>query len=192
MLLQRRSLRSRLDLLRANRVVENKVYAAQDRQVENAGGMYRHLEPGEPVWAKGFSSQDKWIKGKVNEREGSNRYVLEGDNGQLFKRHIDQIRRRSHMSDVICPDNSCYEKNNENGGEDGIIEAREEVDVSNSSKKHGLTPVKELKSKSKELSAVELNSDMNISINHPPQEIPEPRYPQRVRKPVVRFGFEFD
>ncbi|CAH0730420.1 unnamed protein product, partial [Brenthis ino] len=65
------------------------------------------------------------------------------------------------MSDVICPDNSCYEKNNKNGGEDGIIEAREEVDVSNGSKEHDLTPVKELKSK--ELFAVELNSDMDIS-----------------------------
>ncbi|KAL4706051.1 hypothetical protein ACJJTC_013518 [Scirpophaga incertulas] len=74
MLLQRRSLRSRLDLLRSVSARELCVSRAQHSQQQHAGGVLRDLAPGEPV----------------------------GD-GRLIPRHIDQIRRRSRMSNVPCP-----------------------------------------------------------------------------------------
>ncbi|KAL4708624.1 hypothetical protein ACJJTC_001063 [Scirpophaga incertulas] len=65
MLLQRRSLRSRLDLLRSVSARELCVSRAQHSQQQHAGGVLRDLAPGEPVWARSFRQPDKWLKGTV-------------------------------------------------------------------------------------------------------------------------------
>ncbi|CAK1586854.1 unnamed protein product [Parnassius mnemosyne] len=104
MLLQRRSLRSRLDLLRGGYVVQARVLDAQQRQVEYAGGVPRNFFLGDTVWSRDYGTRDKWVKGTVAQKEGSGRYVLDNGDGRLIKRHIDQIRRRSRLSDVTCPD----------------------------------------------------------------------------------------
>lgn len=66
MLLQKRSLRSRLDLLRKDREVENKVHKAQKKQVEHAaGGTLRELAKGDLVWARDYNKDQKWVKGTV-------------------------------------------------------------------------------------------------------------------------------
>ncbi|KAL4708750.1 hypothetical protein ACJJTC_007131 [Scirpophaga incertulas] len=103
MLLQRRSLRSRLDLLRSVSARELCVSRAQHSQQQHAGGVLRDLAPGEPVWARSFRQPDKWLKGTVANNQGTNRYVVNSGDGRLIPRHIDQIRRRSRMSDVPCP-----------------------------------------------------------------------------------------
>ncbi|KAL4712485.1 hypothetical protein ACJJTC_007501, partial [Scirpophaga incertulas] len=103
MLLQRRSLRSRLDLLRSVSARELCVSLAQHSQQQHAGGVLRDLAPGEPVWARSFRQPDKWLKGTVANNQGTNRYVVNSGDGRLIPRHIDQIRRRSRMSDVPCP-----------------------------------------------------------------------------------------
>ncbi|KAL4708993.1 hypothetical protein ACJJTC_005854 [Scirpophaga incertulas] len=103
MLLQRRSLRSRLDLLRSVSARELCVSRAQHSQQQHAGGVLRDLAPSEPVWARSFRQPDKWLKGTVANNQGSNRYVVNSGDGRLIPRHIDQIRRRSRMSNVPCP-----------------------------------------------------------------------------------------
>ncbi|KAL4703522.1 hypothetical protein ACJJTC_004142 [Scirpophaga incertulas] len=103
MLLQRRSLRSRLDLLRSVSARELCVSRAQHSQPQHAGGVLRDLAPGEPVWARSFRQPDKWLKGTVANNQGTNRYVVNSGDGRLIPRHIDQIRRRSRMSNVPCP-----------------------------------------------------------------------------------------
>ncbi|KAL4706905.1 hypothetical protein ACJJTC_012364 [Scirpophaga incertulas] len=103
MLLQRRSLRSRLDLLRSVSARELCVSRAQHSQQQHAGGVLRDLAPGEPVWARSFRQPDKWLKGTVANNQGTNRYVVNSGDGRLIPRHIDQIRRRSRMSNVPCP-----------------------------------------------------------------------------------------
>ncbi|KAL4716152.1 hypothetical protein ACJJTC_013929 [Scirpophaga incertulas] len=100
---QRRSLRSRLDLLRSVSARELCVSRAQHSQQQHAGGVLRDLAPGEPVWARSFRQPDKWLKGTVANNQGTNRYVVNSGDGRLIPRHIDQIRRRSRMSNVPCP-----------------------------------------------------------------------------------------
>ncbi|CAK1596561.1 unnamed protein product [Parnassius mnemosyne] len=104
MLLQRRSLRSRLDLLRGGYVVQARVLDAQQRQVEYAGGVPRNFYLGDTVWIRDYGTRDKRVKGTVAQKEVSGRYVLDNGDGRLIKRHIDQIIRRSRLSDVNCPD----------------------------------------------------------------------------------------
>ncbi|KAL4714223.1 hypothetical protein ACJJTC_009575 [Scirpophaga incertulas] len=79
------------------------VSRAQHSQQQHAGGVLRDLAPGEPVWARSFRQPDKWLKGTVANHQGTNRYVVNSGDGRLIPRHIDQIRRRSRMSNVPCP-----------------------------------------------------------------------------------------
>ncbi|CAH2049385.1 unnamed protein product, partial [Iphiclides podalirius] len=123
MLLQRRSLRSRLDLLRGECAVQKRVLDSQQRQVEYAGGVPREFALGDKVWARDFGSNDKWVKGVIEQKEGSRRYILGNGDGQRIKRHIDQIRRRSRLSDVTCPDVANDVERASNGPEDEFADA---------------------------------------------------------------------
>ncbi|XP_061721065.1 uncharacterized protein K02A2.6-like [Cydia pomonella] len=105
MLLQKRNLRSRLDLLRSDRGLEDRVRDAQRRQVQAAQSAIseRNLATGDTVWARNYTGADKWIKGTVVGKEGSRRYTLDNGDGRLLVRHVDQIRRRSALSSIPCP-----------------------------------------------------------------------------------------
>lgn len=103
MLLQRRSLRSRLDMLLPLRERGTHVLDAQRRQVKYAGGVTRQLPEGENVWVRNYGDSDKWIRGKILNNEGARRYIVDNGEGKLLLRHVDQIRRRSRLSDVPCP-----------------------------------------------------------------------------------------
>lgn len=101
-ILQKRSLRTRLDLLRGQRAIEDRVENKQNGQMDYEGFKARNLEVGDTVWARQYGTSDKWVKGTVRQVEGSRRYVLDSDDGRLLDRHIDQIRPRSRLSDVSC------------------------------------------------------------------------------------------
>lgn len=94
MLLQRRKLRSRLDLLRGDRMIEDRVREEQERQVSYAGGVRRDLDVGDTVWARNYTGGSKWLDGQVKQKLGSRSYIIERDNELPIKRHIDQLRKR--------------------------------------------------------------------------------------------------
>ncbi|KAG6456672.1 hypothetical protein O3G_MSEX009875 [Manduca sexta] len=104
MLLQRRTLRNRLDLLRGDCSLKDRVNKAKRCQIEYAGGVQRELHVGETVWARNYSKGDKWEKGTVACKVGSRQYIIETGNGRQTTRHIDQIKRRSRFSDVTGPE----------------------------------------------------------------------------------------
>ncbi|XP_063366282.1 uncharacterized protein K02A2.6-like [Cydia amplana] len=104
MLLMKHSLRTRLDLLRGDGIVEQRVHDAQERQVRAAGGATRAVAPGDPVWSRSYTGQDRWVKGTVVDKTGSNRYVVDNGQGSFIHRHIDQIRRRTRYSNITWPD----------------------------------------------------------------------------------------
>ncbi|KAL4719588.1 hypothetical protein ACJJTC_005758 [Scirpophaga incertulas] len=92
MLLQRRSLRSRLDMLRGERQVEDNVYGAQAKQIKYARGVPRELAVGDVVSTRDFVRGRKWMSGRVQDKIGSRNYVVSVEDGPPVKRHIDQIR----------------------------------------------------------------------------------------------------
>ncbi|CAK1579538.1 unnamed protein product [Parnassius mnemosyne] len=181
MLLQRRSLRSRLDLLRGGYVVQARVLDAQQRQVEYAGGVPRNFSLGDTVWSRDYGTRDKWVKGTVAHKEGSGRYVLDNGDGRLIKRHIDQIRRRSRLSDITCPDitNEVDEKD-----EDEFADASSELqtEVAVSAGKYDVD--------TEHVADTQCPSETVPGPATPPQP-PPPSRPvtrsRRIRKPVIKF-----
>ncbi|CAH2109094.1 unnamed protein product [Euphydryas editha] len=98
MLLQRRTLRSRLDLLRNDGSREERVRQCQQRQA--GGGGARALCEGAPVWTRDYGRGEKWVPAIVRAVDGTRRYLLEAGDGRQMQRHIDQIRPRSRISDA--------------------------------------------------------------------------------------------
>lgn len=110
MLLQRRALRSRLDLLRADRAVEDRVRTAQQRQVQNKGGVIRELAPQDTVWSRNCGKGDKWMKGIIQARAGTREYLVDNGDGRFIRKHIDHIKRRSRLSDFACSDSTTLDQ----------------------------------------------------------------------------------
>ena len=90
-----RELRTRLDLLRPD---YNKRVC--DRQAMQKAGHDRHsfqreLHVGQNVMAKNLRPGAAWVPGVVVERVGPLTYLVQVDDGGLWKRHIDHLRERS-------------------------------------------------------------------------------------------------
>ncbi|XP_073964508.1 uncharacterized protein [Choristoneura fumiferana] len=171
MLLQRRSLRTRLDLLRSEGAVEGRVKDAQTRQVRAAGGVARAVAQGEPVWARSYSGRDRWVEGTVAGIEGGNRYAVDNGDGRLIHRHIDQIRRRSGFSNVTYPDRDGDDGSKSEGGEN------ESSDVG------AVTEAGEKSFTNTEGSVVDRNNKIVQSVAPPPSPRPTLRpLPHRIRK----------
>ncbi|XP_022818470.1 uncharacterized protein K02A2.6-like [Spodoptera litura] len=179
MLLQRRTLRSRLDLLRSDRVIENRVREAQARQVEYAGGTPRKFTEGDSIWAREYGSGDKWVKGTVRGVDSLRRYSVVADSGQTYKRHIDQMRRRSRFSDVTCPGGDDESQRGEGNVVEPLSKGSEEVTLP-------------------ETETVNTNQgeQEGVPSEHSSPKLPSPsvppvsRYSRRTRKPVDRFRVE--
>lgn len=173
-LLQNRPLRSRMDLLRSDRAIENNVNKAQSRQVKNAigGNIIREFNRGEDIWARGYGTQDKWVRGTVIDREGSRAYVLDRGNGRLIKRHTDQMKRQSRLSDVTLPIDQGKELESSVGSGD-------EVPQQASSCGH-------------DLASPETITTEQVVEPPPPPPVPPVAsdQPCRVRKQVIRFGID--
>jgi len=91
-LLMGRNLRTRLDLIKPS--VHSRVETSQEKiasRTANRG--CRKLYCGDPILARNFGSGDKWMRGVVTEILGNKHYHIEV-NGQIWKRHIDQLLNR--------------------------------------------------------------------------------------------------
>lgn len=95
-----RRLRTRLDALRPDR--EARVVRAQQRQVEDAAGAEREIDPGDDVWYRQYLKGEKWLPGKVGSRLGPSNFKVIGQGGNQVHRHVDQLKRRSRSS-LVCP-----------------------------------------------------------------------------------------
>ncbi len=65
----------------------------------------RQLSVGDDVYTKNFSSGPTWIPGKVQKRTGPLSYIIELGNGQVVRRHIDQVRTKH----VVAPAGTAME-----------------------------------------------------------------------------------
>lgn len=90
-LLMGRRLRNRLDFVHPD---------STKRVVEKQGKLKsfsapRRFEVGEPLYAKNYSGQDKWIPVRVKSINGPLSYeVMVENTGQILRRHVDQLRTR--------------------------------------------------------------------------------------------------
>ncbi|CAI5772176.1 Hypothetical predicted protein [Podarcis lilfordi] len=64
----------------------------------------RYLAPEDLVWVRNYSRGSRWVAGVVTRASGPVSYYVTLENGQVWKRHIDQLRRRALSREE--PDNS--------------------------------------------------------------------------------------
>ena len=99
-----RELRTRLSLLRPN-VVE-KVMDSQAKQKATHdvhAKMLREFYPGDRVLVNDLRKEDTWWPGSVAERSGPRSYVVVLNDGRVWKRHVDHVRRDSMDRAVSDP-----------------------------------------------------------------------------------------
>lgn len=197
MLLQRRPLRSRLDLLRADRARQERVDRVQRQQMLSSGAEpTQQYAAGETIWARNYGSSDKWMKGTLVNQQGSRRYVVKGDDGRLLTRHSDQIRLRTRRSSLVYPELISEERV---GG--GVVEQQQQQlspRISNAKVGEGAgsgeagsedlvvsdVPEGTASKTSPGRDTPPLATDSNVASSV--------SRPTRVRRKPIRYGFEFD
>ena len=87
-----RTLRTRLDLLRPSQ--EDRVQAQQEMQKlqHDQHVKERELAVGQTVFAKNFRAGPDWVTGVIKKVLGPLTYLVEVEQGQCWKRHIDHLR----------------------------------------------------------------------------------------------------
>lgn len=90
-----RRLRSRLDALRPS--TADRVAAAQEKQRQYVGGTVRQFEKGQQVLTRDYTrNSNKWQEGNIEEKTGPVSYKVAFKNGNVCRRHADQILPLKH------------------------------------------------------------------------------------------------
>ena len=99
-LLMGRVLRTRLDMLRPN--LEMKVYTelAKQKQRHDEHSKERNFKTGDTVWARDFRGSTKWVSGIIIQSIGPVSYMIQLQDGQVWKRHVDHVRQRVDNQDI--------------------------------------------------------------------------------------------
>ena len=94
-LLMGHRLRSRLDLLFPD--IRDRVQSQQEKQQQyhDDSKLLRTFDVGDNVYAEDFRARgSRWIPGIVKKRTGPLSYIIELHDGHLFRRHVDNVRKR--------------------------------------------------------------------------------------------------
>jgi len=98
-----RRLRSRLDLLKPD--LYKRVEREQERQKEahDRHSQDRSLLVGDAVYVRNFGRGPTWLAGQIIEQPGPRKYKIRlADDGIVWCRHKDHVRRRYVLSDSHC------------------------------------------------------------------------------------------
>ena len=93
-LLMKRSLKTRLDLIRPT--LASRVEGAQSRQKANHDlrARERQFAVGDKVYARNFASGNAWFHGVISEVTGPLSFKVKLADGRVVRRHLDQVRNR--------------------------------------------------------------------------------------------------
>ena len=93
-----RELRTRFDLIKPDinkRVCEKQ---AQQKTDHDTRTKLRTLQIGDKVMVKNFRAGNPWIAGTITQKDGPVSYTVCTDNGQIWKRHLDHIKKLKEHS----------------------------------------------------------------------------------------------
>ena len=188
--------RTRLDLLLPD--LGRKVFEKQidQKAIFDRTSKERHFSIGEEVLVQNFRGESKWIEGTVAERTGPVSYrVIVGD--QIWKRHVDQIREKTHAnrdpertsSPLTDIDSNTFTPTDAEPIQTPTTEQREEVvsaNASNTSDSNSNSSVDNTNNSDGFANASGADTNASPVAEQPPQT----RYPSRNRKPPTRLGFD--
>jgi hypothetical protein len=103
-LMMKRNPRTRLELLKPD--LKGHVYQKQAGSVyqHDQHGKSRDFYVGDPVYFLNFGRGPKWFSGNIVSRTGPLSYLIESQDGRIYRRHQDQIRfRHQETSDQPVP-----------------------------------------------------------------------------------------
>ena len=101
-LLQNRTLRSRLDLLRPDMEARVLDKLSKQEHYANRHSKIRPFQEGEEVYIHNFGEGQKWIPGRIIALEGNVSFRVQFSDGRMFVRHVDHIWKRVvRLSDPI-------------------------------------------------------------------------------------------
>ena len=89
-----RNLRTRLDLLRPEVGVRVSERQEQQQQRHNQHCQHRELSLEQLVWVRNWRVGARWLKAKVQKQLGPLTYLVQLENGECWRRHIDHLRVR--------------------------------------------------------------------------------------------------
>ena len=98
-----RELRTRLTLLRPSTGEKVMDSQAKQKAAHDVHVKFREFYPGDRMLVKDLRRENTWWPGSVAERSGPKSYVVVLDDGRVWKRHLDHIRRDSMDSAVPQP-----------------------------------------------------------------------------------------
>ena len=91
MCFMKRRLKNKLDLLSPN--IHHHINKRQDQMsLQGSHSPARVYEVGDAVMARNYSRGEKWLRGVIISKDHLN-YTISMDSGQVWRRHIDQIRK---------------------------------------------------------------------------------------------------
>ena len=76
------------------------VSQAKQKETHDAHAKFREFYPGDRIWVKDLQREHTWWPGSVAERSGPTSYVVVLNDGRVWKRHLDHIRRDTMDSAV--------------------------------------------------------------------------------------------
>ena len=76
---------------------------AKQKATHDVHSKFREFYPGDRVFAKNLRKEDTWWPGSVAERSGPRSYVVVLNDGRVWKRHVDHVRRDSNDRAVTDP-----------------------------------------------------------------------------------------
>lgn len=142
-LLNKRRLRSRLDLIRPN--VHAKLTKRQEEKVMGSQKNVRSFQENDSVIVRNYANGPKWLKGVVLAVDGSLMYTIELESGKIVKRHVDQIKscvfeqgvgEQGHvLQDVRPSDNPVpmLESSENVPGQSSVVDEQKDVVLDNDS-----------------------------------------------------------
>ena len=126
-----RELRTKLSLIKPD--AQSTVIKAQGNQKDyhDLHAKYREFYPGDAVLIKDLRKEKTWWPGTVVERSALKSYVTVLADGQVWKRHVDHLRRSNPHSEELPgqlagPKDSGGPKNSDEGNDDDAATIQEE------------------------------------------------------------------
>ena len=89
-----RNIRTQLDLLRPEVGVRVSERQEQQQQRHNQHCQHRELSLEQLVWVRNWRAGARWLKAKVQKQLGPLTYLVQLENGECWRRHIDHLRVR--------------------------------------------------------------------------------------------------
>ena len=93
-----RSLRTWLDLMHPDIGQRVRSKQAKQEQHHDQHAHHREFQVGQRVMTRNYRSGPDWIPGTITARKGPVTFTVCVENGQLWKRHVDQLKSLSAMS----------------------------------------------------------------------------------------------